>query len=165
MLEVLKLPILWEGPFRPKTVMDRFTHAGARPDYSGNDYGLYQIYGRHILAGPDALLYIGKAAEQTFSTRFKQHQPWLSKEYPGIRIYLGRLNFPERHAAPEDHWKTWAADVRLAESILIYKYSPHYNSMAISEPPDLSGFDQVEIHHHGKRNCLKAKDVVPRDWT
>lgn len=164
MAGILKLSVEWKGPFRPKTVVDRFTHTGERPDFSGNDYGLYQIYGRHILAGPEALLYIGKATDQTFSARFKQHQHWLSKEYPGIRIYLGRLNHPGRHVA-KDQWKTWAADVTLAESILIHKYSPHYNSMAISEPPDLSGFDTVEIHHRGTRNCLKTKDIAPRDWT
>ncbi len=51
---------------------------GQYPDW-GEDYGLYQIYGKHILCGKDTLLYIGEATEQTFSTRFKQHQHWLCK--------------------------------------------------------------------------------------
>lgn len=65
--------IEWEGPFSAQTIINDFTDAGNHPYYEGNDYGLYQIYGRHILYGSDALLYIGKATKRSFSVRFAEH--------------------------------------------------------------------------------------------
>lgn len=161
---LLTLPIQWAGPFRPRDVIDQFSEAGRAPDYDGKDYGLYQIYGRHILAGPNSLLYIGKATDQTFSARFRQHQQWLQKEYAGVRVHVGRLYIPGRHAWANDNWGFWEADVLLAERILIYKYSPHYNSVSISDPPNLSGFKRVEIANLGARGRLRERDVAPSDW-
>jgi hypothetical protein len=38
-----------------------------------DDYGLYQIYAHHLVFGSGALVYIGKAQEQTFGVRIAQH--------------------------------------------------------------------------------------------
>jgi len=38
------------------------------------DYGIYQIYGSNPIYGTSTLLYIGKASDQTFATRIKQHE-------------------------------------------------------------------------------------------
>lgn len=92
--------------------------AGKSPDWGGDDYGLYQIYGKHILCG-FTLLYIGKTVEKTFSGRFKQHEQWLNEEEK-IRIHLGRIHDPEKHSA-KDKWESWKRDVERAEQILIYK--------------------------------------------
>lgn len=160
----LTLPIQWSGPFTPIKIIERFSGGGYPPDYNGDDYGLYQIYGKHILAGPDSLLYIGEATDQTFSARIAQHQEWLQKEYKGIYVHVGRLYLQQRHAWAKERWGSWEEDVQLAERILIYKYSPHYNSTHISEPPNLFDFGRVEIEHLGVRGRLRYKDIAPFDW-
>jgi len=159
---MLHLSISWDGPFTRHQVVKRFTDGGEAPDYDGEDYGLYQIYGRHILGNRDALLYIGEATEQTFSARLRQHESWLVHEWP-VRIYVGRIYLPRRHT-DRDGWATWKADVLLAERIIIYKYSPHYNSNSITERPPLNCHKKVVLVHSGKRHQLHRRDVAPDDW-
>ena len=137
---------------------------GTAPEYDGPDYGLYQIYGKHILAGPDSLLYIGKATQQTFSSRFYAHQSWLANE-DDITIYLGCIYDRERHLpGPAHDWPVWVRDVQIAECVLIYKYSPNYNSVSISDPPLLDPDQRVILNHSGRRHRLRSQDVAPDDW-
>ena len=136
--------------------------AGSPPTYAGDDYGLYQIYGTHILCGPDTLLYIGRATEQTFASRFRQHQRWLEHEEL-VHVYLGRSYMPDRHV-PTKNWMTWVADMQLAERILIYKYSPPYNSVSIAEPPTLGTVERITLIHEGRRHQLHNRDLAPDDW-
>lgn len=144
--------------------MAELNDGGLPPTYDGEDYGLYQIYGQHILCGPDALLYVGKTTEQTFSRRLGQHQSdWLAYE-DSARVYVGRVYVRKRHTA-RDNWATWAADVLLAERVLIYMYSPHYNSSSIAGPLDLAGHDKVELLHMGQKHRLGSRDVAPDDWS
>jgi hypothetical protein len=160
---MLQLSITWQAPYTPERVVAQLNDGGDPPAYGGKDYGLYQIYGRHILGDPDALLYIGEATEQTFSERFSEHQTWLVHEDP-VRVYIGRLyTLPSRHAY-RDNWATWTTDVLLAERILIYKYSPHYNCNSIADPPALDGHDKVVLLHGGHKNRLYCRDVAPDDW-
>ena len=161
-LENLQLEVLWKGPFAWRAVISDFDDEGSPPDYDGEDYGLYQIYGRHILCGPDTLLYIGQATGQTFSRRFRQHQEWLEKE-EDINVYLGRIYDAKRHTVA-DLWKSWGADVRLAECVLIYKYSPNYNAVSISAPPPLGIHGVVDLIHRGERHKLCWRDSAPADW-
>lgn len=158
----LTIPVLWEGPYKPDEVVRQLNHGGAPPNYAGEDYGIYQVYGLHILSGRDTLLYIGRATEQTFADRFRQHARWLSAE-EGVSVYVGRVYAPERHTSV-DHWNTWVRDVCLAECVMIYKYSPNYNSVSVSEPPNLQGFEQVVVAHEGPRHRLHAQDTAPDDW-
>lgn len=160
--ETLHLEVLWSGPFTIETVISEFDNEGAPPDYDGEDYGLYQIYGRHILCGPNTLLYIGQATGQTFGRRFRQHEHWLRNEEE-IVIHLGRIYDSRRHAA-SDLWKRWVADVRLAECLLIYKYSPNYNAVSISDPPQLGGYRCVDLSHRGERHKLHVRDSAPVNW-
>jgi hypothetical protein len=159
---VLQLPISWDGPYTLREVIKKLTDLGEHPDYDGEDYGLYQIYGKHILGDPKALLYVGSAIEQTFSARFRQHESWLIHE-DLVRIYVGRIYSPRRHTARND-WATWKADVLLAERAMIYKYSPHYNSNSITERPLLNAYKKLVLVHSGQRNRLHKRDVVPDDW-
>ncbi|HXA15584.1 MAG TPA: hypothetical protein VN380_01225 [Thermoanaerobaculia bacterium] len=158
----LQLMVIWSGPFTRESVISGFTDGGRSPEYDGEDYGLYQIYGKHILCGSDTLLYIGQATEQTFSRRFRQHERWLAYE-EDISVYLGRVYDPNRHTAV-DNFKGWAVDVRLAECLLIYKYSPNYNAVAISGPPPLGNFERIDILHEGERHKLHPRDSAPVDW-
>lgn len=159
----MELPLTWAGPYSPTEVIKKLNDEGAPPDYGGEDYGLYQIYGRNTLGDRDALLYIGEATKQTFSTRFREHQSWLVNEYP-VHVYVGRLHIPRRHSS-RDRWATWRSDVQLAERLLIYKYAPHYNGSSVSEPPGLNGHRNVVLCHSGARNRLSKRDVAPGDWS
>ena len=96
---MLELPAVWDGPYSAEQVVSAMDDAGYPPAYSGDDYGLYQTYGTHILCGPDTLLYIGRATEQTFSARFRQHQLWLRNEDP-VQVYLGRISLRSDMSAP-----------------------------------------------------------------
>lgn len=159
---MLKLSISWDGPYRPHKVVKTLTDSGDAPDYAGEDYGLYQIYGRHKLGDRDALLYIGEATDQTFAARFRQHEDWLQHEWP-VQVYVGRLHSPRRHSS-KDGWAVWKTDVLLAERVMIYKYSPHYNGRSITECPRLDCHKRLELLHLGKRHRIRRRDVVPDDW-
>jgi hypothetical protein len=163
-LNVCQIQIHWAGPFSLDEVIGQMKDAGKPPVY-GNDYGLYQIYGRHVLHGKDCLLYVGITTEQTFSDRFKQHETWLKEdqEEDDIKIYLGRTYDPQRHSE-KDGWTSWKRDVELSEKILIYKYSPNYNSEGLSVEPDLSPYSSVRLIHVGKRRRLRKEDNVPKDF-
>lgn len=157
-MEKYEIRITWDGPFNLDYVIERINDIGKAPDYEGKDYGLYQIYGDHILCGPDALLYIGEATNQSFSGRFKQHKnQWLGKER-NIQIYLGRVYDPSRHSKL-DNWDSWKKDIKRAESIIIYKYTPHYNSSKIGDYPKAD----VRITHIGERHNLLEEDNAPED--
>ena len=78
-------------------------------------------------------------------------------------VTLGRVNDPLRYSK-KDQWKAWERDVKLAEKILIYKYSPNYNSKELTSEPDLGGHISVRLTHTGDANRLKAFDEVPHDF-
>jgi hypothetical protein len=159
---LLCLKIVWKGPYTRREVIDQFGNSGFPPEYDGDDYGLYQVYGRHILAG-DTLLYVGKADRQTFSRRFKQHEAWPhSDKAKGQRVYLGRIKVIPRRHRRQDKWKKWEEDIHLAERIIIRKYSPNYNSSNIARKPKLS-HETVVLLHQGDRKRLRSRDVAPDD--
>jgi len=62
-MDVCEIQIDWQGPFSVEEVIKKMDDEGASPNYDGEDYGLYQIYGTHILCGHNTLLYIGKATQ------------------------------------------------------------------------------------------------------
>jgi len=162
-MDLYKIEIKWEGPLGLEEVIKEKTDGGERPDYDGDDYGLYQIYGKHILNGEDTLLYIGKTTGKTFSGRFKQHRKkWLSEE-DNIQIYLGRVYNSKRHSERDD-WGSWEDDIETAEKILIYKYSPNYNGREVGNSPRLP-FENVRLIHSGKRHKLEKEDNAPEDYS
>lgn len=55
MIVIEVIQIKWESPFRIDDLND-----------DEIDYGIYQIYGNHLVYGENVLLYIGQANEQTF---------------------------------------------------------------------------------------------------
>ena len=113
------LTIEWVGPFSLDYVIDELN--------GKDDYGLYQIYGTHIVYGASSLLYIGKAEGLTFSQRFSQHRSeWLSEE-EGVSIRIGRIASADYAYDPPD----WRKVLRDAEALTIYWHSPAYNSSNI----------------------------------
>ncbi len=162
-----EIEIKWDGPFTVQEVIKNMKDGGEAPDYDGDDYGLYQIYGEHVLNGKDTLLYIGQATQQTFSMRLAQHKKdWMLKEKnkgKNITVYLGRIYDPKEHTN-KNAWNTWKTDVLDAESALIYIYSPNYNSSGVASPPELE-YKEVRLIHTGTRGALLGEDVVPRDFS
>ncbi len=153
--------IKWEGPLTLSTVVKEKNDWGKRPEYAGNDYGLYQIYGRHILGGENMLLYLGKAVDQTFAARFKQHKKdWIDSTR--VKIYLGRTMATKAYSNI-DRWKTWKRDVGIAEEIMIYKYTPNYNSSCIGDYPKLRPYKKVRLDHLGNRGRIGRIDNAPSD--
>jgi hypothetical protein len=160
-----EIKIEWEGPFSINKVIKDRVDGGKKPDWDGEDYGLYQIYGKHILykKDKDTLLYVGKTIKQTFSRRIKQHKKWGLDNELGIKIYVGRIYDLNKHTK-KDGWESWERDVGLAEKILIYKYSPNYNSRALANQPKLDPFKKIHLVHIGKRYKLKPTDEAPKDF-
>ncbi len=159
-----EIEIEWEGPLTIKETTDEKNDAGEPPDYGGNDYGLYQIYGEHILCGSETLLYIGKTTEQTFSARIKQHLKDFLKNEGNIKVFLGRIYDPKRHCKKEN-WKTWRWDVDIAERILIYKYCPNYNGRGIGDLPSLMPHTKILLKHKGESGRLQIQDNAPADYS
>ena len=153
-MKVLNMKIEWEGPLSIRKTIEEKNDAGDDPDFEGNDYGLYQIYGRHILCGDNSLLYIGEVTQRTFSNRIKEHyEEWLNRE-ENVRIYLGRIL----------NWEDWEKDVKRAEAILIYKYSPNYNGRGLGDKPSLAPYKKIRLIHSGEKNKLKLEDTAPDDF-
>ena len=145
---ILTLPVLWEGPYGVEDVVGEL----ARDE----DHGLYQVYGTH----PDSLLYIGSAIDRTFAERLGERAPWSA--HAEVRVHVGRLFAPERYRS-EDGRASWERDVRLAERVMIHKYSPRYNG-ASAGAPSLRGFAKVVLEHEGPRRRIQPRDVAPDDW-
>jgi hypothetical protein len=121
MNETKRLRIEWEGPLTYPVVLEKS---------ADRDYGLYQICAYHSVFGPNALVYIGKAEQQTFAARFAQHwESWLNMERE-VTIYLGRV-WPEDRRE-DDGWVEWGELVSDAERLLIAYHTPPYNSQFIS---------------------------------
>ena len=157
-----EIVIDWKGPFSLNRIIEEMDDGGQSPTWDGEDYGLYQIYGRHVLYGKETLLYVGKTTEQTFSHRFKEHRNWLEEDQDGkdVEIYLGRIYDPKKHS-PEDNWETWKRDVEIAEKIIIYRYSPNYNGRSLSKEPTS---EKIRLVHMGERGRLRDRDVVPKHY-
>ena len=138
----------WEGPFSIEKVLEL--------NHNEDDYGLYQIYGRHILFGADSLLYIGKAEGVTFKQRFNQHcfgknEKWLLEE-EGVSIHVGRIVEEDYEYDPPD-WPDWCKVLRDAEALTIYWHSPPYNASNIGE---YNG-QQLKVVNLGERGHLVAE--------
>ena len=122
------------------------------------DYGLYQIHGYHPVYGSDTacLLYVGKAAAQTFAARLQQHmQAWLEIEsglHPGLfSIRVGRVEGYRDPGGPEKaRWSDWTLCVDHAEKLTIWFNAPAYNSMNIAPPPNITLADRVTVRNLGE---------------
>ena len=137
----LIIHIDWSGPH---------TFAEVASFDGPTDYGIYQVYGAHHVYGSDALLYIGKAPEQTFAVRFSQHR-WCPGNHDSARlqIYVGRL-FGDR---PRDI-PTWESHIDMAERLLIQAHNPAINS----QKELVRGLDLARVH---VLNWSQYRDLLP----
>lgn len=137
--------IEWVGPFSLEEV------SGLNDE--DNDYGIYQIYGYHIVYGTDSLLYIGKAEGMTFSQRFAQHAKWLLEdlEEEDVSIRVGRIAEEDYEPDPAD--LDWTKLLRDVEALTIHWHSPAYNSSNIGT---YNG-QPLEVVNRGKRGSLDER--------
>jgi len=165
-MEKYIIEINWEGPLKIDEVIRDRGHEGDLSDsWEKCDYGVYQIYGPHIIYGKNVLLYIGQAAKETFSQRFREHRNNLLKDdnLRRIRIYLGRLKGLPKYTA-RDKWRRYYRDVDIVESVLIYKYLPSYNGSRKGDYPKLYYYKKIGLVHNGSRKRLKSEDNAPKDY-
>ena len=124
----------WEGPLSLDEVKEL--------DDDDEDYGLYQIYGRHIIFGDDSLLYIGKT-QQTFSHRFAEHAGRLEEEEE-VFVHVGRINKEDYDGADRQQV------IKDTEALTIYWHSPPYNSSNI----DTYNGQALRVINDGERGDL-----------
>ena len=130
--------IHWDGPFSLKQV-EQFT--------AGTDFGIYQIYGDHVVYGQNVLLYIGMAAWQEFGQRIPQHQWHLDSTLGAVQVYRGRLAGDMTPSA-----EMWNDLIGIAERLLIYAHYPAYNTQKDfgSDP----SFQKIHIVNLGSYRSL-----------
>lgn len=110
---MLNIHVVWSGPY---------SHSEALQLNSPSDFGLYQYYGDHHVYGSGALLYIGKAQDQTFGRRLSQHN-WEVWASGNIALYIGKI-----HSENSLELDEWRRQIDLAERILLQSHSPSFNS-------------------------------------
>lgn len=152
MAEILErlIHVDWEGPHTWATVLER-------NDVS--DHGLYQIYGCHTVYGAGALIYIGKAAKQSFGQRLRQ-EGWgnYNQDAGRLEIYLGRIQ-----ANAEISRGEWMNRISDAESLLIYAHAPACNCQGV-QSIDNEKMRNVHVLNWGNfRNLLP--EVSGHRWT
>lgn len=144
------IQILWEGPYslnELKLLQNEIT-----------DYGIYSIYGTHMVYGKDVLLYIGKADRQTLGKRISQEGWANTNDSNNLKIYVGRLHGPIN---PSDD--IWSKHISLAESLLIYVHKPSNNQKSISSFPD-TDLQNIHILNWGDHRSL-LPEVSGARWT
>jgi hypothetical protein len=140
----------WEGPFTLDE-LNLLTN-------DSHDYGIYQIYGKHIVYGKDVLLYIGKADQQTIGKRVSQENWGNTNDSKHLKIYVGRL---AGESIPDE--EIWSKEIELAEKLLINVHKPAYNSKSLTSIPD-SELQDVHILNWGAHRDL-LPEISGLRWT
>lgn len=94
------IQIDWDGPYKLNE-LDTLQNDEI-------DYGIYQLYGKHLTYGSDVLLYIGKADQQTFGRRISQESWDYINDYKNIKVYIGRL-----HGSQSPNYDEWLKEIAL----------------------------------------------------
>ncbi|CAM5734274.1 hypothetical protein SAFG77S_11602 [Streptomyces afghaniensis] len=144
------IQIEWQGPF----TLDELN---LLTDDS-HDYGIYQIYGKHLVYGKDVLLYIGKADQQTIGKRVSQENWWNTNDSKQLKIYAGRL---AGVSTPND--ELWSKEIDLAERLLISVHKPAYNSKSLSLIRDAE-LQDIHILNWGDHRDL-LPEISGLRWT
>lgn len=139
MIRVEVIQLKWEGPFRIEDLR-------ALNNYE-TDYGIYQIYGNHLVYGENVLLYIGHANEQTFYTRITQHSYWLENHFI---IYIGRLS---GQVTPSH--EIWHDKISAVDQLLIHIHAPAYNTA------NINSVNIDKVGHLHILNVGKYKSLLP----
>jgi hypothetical protein len=123
----------WEGPF----TLDELEEL----DDPRIDYGLYQVYGSHLLYGEEVLLYLGATGgERTFGNRLAEEQSyWEAEEdFQPLIFYVGRF----MGVVTPSHG-VWEEEMDLALRLLVFAHAPVFNAREVAAAPD---DDLKEVH-------------------
>jgi hypothetical protein len=94
---------------------------------TAKDYGIYQVYGDHPVYGPDTLLYIGKAKDQTYSTRLNGHYDFDASQVARFsKLYLSY--FCKVDDLSEANW---GDAIDIVEKAFIKAHFPALNSQHV----------------------------------
>jgi hypothetical protein len=134
----MNIHLEWNGPY----TLDEVAAFGDE----ATDYGLYAAVGRHPVYGHEALLYIGIASQQVFSSRTAQHRWDENDNSSSFRFYVARLI--SRTALAE---ADWTRRLELAEKLLIFSHSPSWNSSNVANinEQDVAGVHVYNWKDHG----------------
>ncbi len=136
-----QIHVQWDGPFSLEDIKQM---------HQQSDYGLYQVYGTHVVYGSNILLYIGKASCQTFGTRILQHSKWgYVPDEKELKVYVGRFAGNEQISDDE-----WSRQISIAEKLLIYTHSPALNSSNINSVGGDVPIDSHVYNWGNRRNLL-----------
>jgi hypothetical protein len=146
----------WAGPFSYRSIVDDAPPAATEDEHAlgslwseRTGYGIYQVYGAHPVYGSDALLYVGKAAEQTFAKRLRQ-EGWLTnRDRDRVMVYVGRLVGP----SPSD--EAWSQLIGDAERLLIYSVAPAGNSREVNTTAAFA--THLRVFHVGNYRDIPAE--------
>jgi len=136
-----KIEIWWHGPFSMEEI-NKY-HAD-----TSRSYGLYQIYGTHNISGPNTLIYIGKADQQTFAKRVGQHG-WTNWEASDVQIYIGQLG-GNKNIDNE----TWGQLIDTSERLLVNYCAPPYNTQYLNSYGNIT--DTI-VFNFDKKNRLPSE--------
>ena len=128
-----------------------------------SDYGIYQVYGPHPANATESLLYIGQANDQTFGERFTNadRQEWYPDGWGDntvlLRFFTGRVlptRDEQQRGAIDD--ELWGRHIDLAENLLIYVHSPHWNAKGIHAitTERSAAYDDCHVFNWGTRSAL-----------
>ena len=157
--ETKDIRIEWDGPYSLTDIgYDEKTGVYTNKNISVNDeykdFGVYQVYGFHPIYGNDVLLYIGKAAQQTFAKRLSQEAWEFNVDHKNITFYVGRL-FSDTQPNSEDEWDNM---IDQAERMLIYAHEPARNSSNIlnvtKDKAKLKEFKNIRIFNYDNYRSL-----------
>lgn len=142
--------ITWEGPFTEQEVEDLI---------NDTDYGVYQFYGRHPVYGmlPGTLLYIGKASDNTFGHRMRNHslESFVGKTE---QVFVGRLADKQQPGNAE-----WGKLIAEAEQLLIYAHAPSWNSQRITDYGKIRNLHILNWGNHGQLLPEVSRDRYCQD--
>ncbi len=130
--EIEKIRIEWDGPYSLHDIgydekEQNYKNEAIFLNDEHKDIGIYQVYGCHPIYGNDVLLYIGKAAKQTFALRLSQEGWEYNEDSKNIKFYVGRL-FSKIQPSSMSKWYSM---IDKAENMLIYAHEPARNSANI----------------------------------
>jgi len=157
--KIKNIRIEWDGPYNLTDIgydKDNMNYKGEinclNNEYE--DFGIYQVYGCHPIYGNDVLLYIGKAAQQTFSKRLSQEGWENNIDYENIKFYVGRLFAHKQPNLIEE----WDKMIDQAERMLIYAHEPARNSSNIlnvtKNKDKLEEFKNIRIFNYDNYRSL-----------
>ena len=138
----------WDGPRSIDEVFEL--------DDEDQDFGIYQIYGTHIIFGKKALLYIGQTYKRetarTFSQRFYEHVGWLREE-EDVSIHVGRIVKVDQTLKRDISAHDLRKIIKDTEALTIKWHSPPYNSANI----ETYNGQRLEVVNQGKYGSLEDR--------